>query len=82
MKINGVVGEKVAVSSRKGKKQDLKDLVAKFIKRRSDGVSIQEIADHTQLKRFRVKLILAELIGAGKVRERDLGTVKLHYWIK
>ena len=57
-----------------------KELVANLLKNNTGGLSILEIAKELKICRNTVPVILAELKGAGLVKVRPIGRVKLHYW--
>jgi predicted ArsR family transcriptional regulator len=54
--------------------------VVALLKRNTDGLTIIEIANKLKISRNTVPVVLAELIGAGKIRVRPIGKAKLHYW--
>ncbi len=60
--------------------RDYKLIIAGFLKDNPKGLSIEELSSRCKLNRQATKVILAELKGAGKITERAVGRVKLHYW--
>jgi DNA-binding IclR family transcriptional regulator len=56
-----------------------KEKIEKILLDHPEGLSILEIADHVGVHRHTVTKYIHELIGAGIIHQRDLGTVKLHY---
>ena len=56
------------------------ELIADLLRKRTDGLTIQEIATALGISRNTVAVALAELKGAGRVRIREIGMAKLHYW--
>jgi len=44
-----------------------------------EGLSISEIAKLARFNRHTIAKYIHELIGAEKIYQRDLGTIKLHY---
>ena len=61
-------------------KKTKKEQVIELLKKNTDGFSILEIAKELKISRNRVPVILAELKGAGLIRIRPIGRIKLHYW--
>jgi orotate phosphoribosyltransferase-like protein len=59
-----------------------RDLVVKALKNNSDGLTVVEISKKLKISRNTVAVVLAELKGAGKIRIRQVGMAKLHYWGK
>lgn len=57
-----------------------RELVARLLKRRPDGLTTVEISKELGLARNTVSIALAELLGAGLIRIRPVGIAKLHYW--
>ena len=57
------------------------DKVISILKKNTDGLTILDIAKLVGISRNTVAVVLAGLIGAGKVRFRPVGVAKLHYWI-
>ena len=51
-----------------------------FLKDHPQGTSIEELSSRMGVGRQAVKVILSELKGEGKIIERAIGQVKLHYW--
>jgi hypothetical protein len=56
--------------------------VESYIQASTHGVSIQDVARHFNITRYRANGLLGQLIGAGKVGVRTIGPVKVHYWKK
>ncbi|MFT4303093.1 MAG: HTH domain-containing protein [Candidatus Woesearchaeota archaeon] len=56
--------------------------VIEILKKNTDGLTIMEISSALKISRNTVAIALAELKGANKVRIRNVGMAKLHYWIK
>ena len=44
------------------------------------GLSIQELADKSNITRNTALIILAKLFGQDRIEVREIGQVKLHYW--
>ncbi len=57
------------------------DKVVSILKKNTDGLTVVDIARLLKISRNTVAVVLAGLIGAGKVRFRPVGVAKLHYWI-
>lgn len=57
------------------------DKVVNLLKKNTDGLTVVEIARILGISRNTVAVVLAGLVGAGKVRVRPVGVAKLHYWI-
>ncbi len=57
-----------------------KESVIRLLRRNRDGLTVVEIARTLSISRNTVAVVLAGLIGAGKVRVRPVGVAKLHYW--
>ena len=57
-----------------------KEKVIEALKKHKEGLTIQDLANLTNLSRNTVTTILAELRGQGKIRMREIGMAKLHYW--
>ena len=57
-----------------------KELVAELLRKKTDGLTIIEIADSLHISRNTAAVALAELRGANLVRIRQVGMAKLHYW--
>ena len=62
-------------------KESLK-IISDLIKETTDGVTIQYLVDKTKLSWNTVTKILAGLEGSGRIRVREVGQSKLHYWRK
>jgi len=60
-------------------KNNLKEKIVKILSERVEGLSILEISSLAGSHRHTVTKYIHELIGAGLIYQRDLGTVKLHY---
>lgn len=54
--------------------------IEEYIKRSSQGVSIQDVAREFGITRYRANGILGILIGSGKVGVKKIGPVMVHYW--
>ncbi|MCK9370173.1 hypothetical protein M0R04_09735 [Candidatus Dojkabacteria bacterium] len=59
-----------------------KEKLVLLLKEDENGLTIQDIADKTQLTRNTVANVLGYLIGEGKLEIREIGNAKLHYWKK
>lgn len=59
-----------------------KEAVEELLKKSTDGLTISEISISLKISRNTVAVILAELRGADKIRVREIGMAKLHYWGK
>ena len=57
-----------------------KELVENLLKKNTDGLTISEIAQMLKIARNTVSVALAEFKGAGRIRIREVGMAKLHYW--
>jgi DNA invertase Pin-like site-specific DNA recombinase len=57
-----------------------KKIVERLLKKTTDGLTILEIAGAIKVSRNTVPIILAELKGEKKIRVREVGKAKLHYW--
>lgn len=57
-----------------------KELVVDLLKKNPEGLTITDIASKLEISRNTVAIILAELKGAEKIRMRNVGMAKLHYW--
>ena len=71
---------RVDASILKMEKED-RVIVEGLIKDNPKGISIQEMSEITKFNRVKMSNILAELKGEGKISVREIGQVKLHYWI-
>ena len=58
-----------------------KEIVEGFLKDNPQGLSIQDISNKTILSRNTVKIILVELEAKKKIKIRNVGQAKLHYWV-
>jgi len=58
---------------------NFKEKIVKILAQHPEGLSILEISDFIGVHRHTIIKYIYELIGAGVVYQRDLGTVKLHY---
>jgi len=56
-----------------------KEQIEKILSQHSEGLSIAEISRLVNAHRHTITKYIHELIGAGIIYQRDLGTVKLHY---
>ena len=56
-----------------------KERILKVISTHPEGLSIAEISEFVKANRHTVTKYIHELIGAEKIYQRDLGTIKLHY---
>jgi len=61
---------------------DKKKIIENLLKKNSDGMTIQDLAEKTGWNRATVMPVLAELRGECRVRVREVGQAKLHYWKK
>ncbi len=59
---------------------DKKELVARLLKKNTDGLTVIEIARILKISRNTVAVALAELKGARQIRIRPIGKAKLNYW--
>ncbi len=59
-----------------------KEEIEKLIKEDNQGLTIQDIVNKTKLSWNTVTKILAMIEGEGKIRIREVGQAKLHYWGK
>jgi predicted transcriptional regulator len=59
--------------------RDLKQKIVNILDEHSEGLSILEISELVGHHRHTVTKYIHELIGAGIIFQRDMGTVKLHY---
>jgi len=57
-----------------------KEAVAGLLRRDTDGLTITEIARSLNISRNTAAVALAELKGEGRIRIREVGMAKLHYW--
>lgn len=57
-----------------------KEKIIEVLKENSDGLTISEIARETNTTRHTASIALAELRGEGKIKIREVGNAKLHYW--
>ncbi|MBD3355231.1 hypothetical protein GF361_04570 [Candidatus Woesearchaeota archaeon] len=56
-------------------------VVLEILQKNPDGLTITEIKEIANTTRHTVSLALAELKGEGKIKIREVGRAKLHYWI-
>ena len=56
-----------------------KERIEKILSEHSEGLSITEISKLVGANRHTITKYIHELIGAGIIYQRDLGTIKLHY---
>ncbi|MDP3917094.1 MAG: MarR family transcriptional regulator [Nanoarchaeota archaeon] len=54
----------------------------KILKADTRGLTIQEIAEKTNVSRVTATIALSRLLGAGLVDVRTIGNCRLHYWRK
>jgi len=59
---------------------DNKLIIEGLLKDHPEGLTIQYIADKTELARNTVSIILAALKGEGKIEIKEKGPSKLHIW--
>jgi DNA-binding Lrp family transcriptional regulator len=57
----------------------INERIVKLLKEHPEGLSIKEIANFLGFHRHTVTKYVYQLIGAGIIRERPIGTVKLCY---
>ncbi|MBA7627784.1 hypothetical protein ES703_35252 [subsurface metagenome] len=57
-----------------------KGKVIGVLKKHKEGLTIQDLANLSNLSRNTVTTILAELRGQGKIKMREIGMAKVHYW--
>ena len=53
--------------------------VQKILKKDSRGLTIQELANQTNVSRITVSMALMNLMGQGIIEVREIGNCKLHY---
>ena len=56
-----------------------KEIIINMLIEHSDGLTIQELVDKTNVTRNTVAVVLAELKGEGRLRIREIGQAKLHF---
>ena len=56
-----------------------KERIEKVLSKHPEGLSISEISLVLKADRHTITKYIHELIGAEKIYQRDLGTIKLHY---
>ena len=56
------------------------DSVSELLRKHKEGLTISEIAGLLKISRNTISVALAELKGADKIRVREVGMAKLHYW--
>jgi len=59
-----------------------KEKIEKLIKENPEGLTIQDLVNKSELAWNTITKILAWLEGQEKIRIRQVGQAKLHYWIK
>lgn len=57
-----------------------KEIIEGLLKDNPQGLSIQELSDKTKYARNTISIILGKLEGEKKIKIRDVGPTKLHYW--
>jgi DNA-binding transcriptional regulator LsrR (DeoR family) len=57
-----------------------KESVIELLKKRTEGLTINEISNELNISRNTVAIALAELKGEGSIKIRSVGMAKLHYW--
>ncbi len=57
-----------------------KRLVEDILRKNTEGLTTTEIASLLKISRNTATVALAELKGADKIRIREVGMAKLHYW--
>ena len=62
--------------------KNFKERIEEVLSNHSEGLSIAEISRILGANRHTITKYIHELLGAGIVNQRDLGTVKLHYLAK
>ncbi len=62
-----------------GKVEEVIIDVQKILKKDNRGLTIQELADQTNVSRITVSMALMNLIGKGIINVREIGNCKLHY---
>jgi len=58
-----------------------KEKIEKLIKENPEGLTIQDLVNKSELAWNTITKILALLEGQEKIRIRQVGQAKLHYWI-
>ena len=61
---------------------NFKERIEEALSKHSEGLSIAEISRLLGANRHTITKYIHELLGAGVVHQRDLGTIKLHYLAK
>ena len=56
-----------------------KQIITDILKQRTDGLTIQEIADQGKMSRITATIYIHELLGEGKITERKIGAYRLFY---
>jgi len=59
-----------------------KNKIIKILKKNPKGLTITEIKDLANTTRHTASIALAELKGERKIKIREIGRAKLHYWRK
>lgn len=59
-----------------------KEIIENLIKENPDGLTIQDLVNQSKLSWNTVTKIIAWLEGQEKIRIRQVGQAKLHYWIE
>lgn len=59
-----------------------KEKIEKLIKENPEGLTIQDLVNKSELAWNTITKILALLEGQEKIRIRQVGQAKLHYWIE
>ncbi len=57
-----------------------KDKISRILKDNPNGLTITEIKDLANTTRHTASIVLAELKGEGRIKIREVGRAKLHYW--
>jgi predicted transcriptional regulator len=61
------------------KKLFREDLITDILKENTQGLSITELVSISNLPRSKVRIFLAKLEGAGKIKFRNIGMAKLYH---
>lgn len=65
----------------KEKRNEKQERVVNTLKEHQEGLTIADLASQLKLTRNTISINLAELRGAGKIRIREVGKAKLHYFL-
>ena len=59
------------------KKRNPKKTIMKLLDEHPEGLTIQKVADQTDMSRLTATKYIHELLGEGKIRERKIGVARL-----